>query len=55
MCTLRSAIEEADALGAPVTVVVPAGTYTLKSDFCQGTASVTAGKQTHADTLCLVP
>ena len=28
-CTLRSAVEEADALGAPVTVTVPAGTYRL--------------------------
>ncbi len=28
-CTLRSAVEEADALEAPVTVVVPAGTYRL--------------------------
>ena len=28
-CTLRSAVEEADALEEPVTVIVPAGTYRL--------------------------
>ncbi len=29
MCTLRSAVEEADALAEPVTVILPAGTYRL--------------------------
>jgi hypothetical protein len=41
--------------GHRYTLVVPAGTYTLKSDFCSGTATVTAGKQTSADTICPVP
>jgi hypothetical protein len=34
---------------------LPAGSYALKSDFCTGTATVTAGKQTMADTVCPVP
>jgi hypothetical protein len=34
---------------------LPAGTYTLKSDFCAGTATVRAGKQTVANTYCDVP
>jgi hypothetical protein len=41
--------------GASYTLVVPAGTYTLQSDFCRGTATVTAGQQTQADTVCPVP
>jgi hypothetical protein len=41
--------------GHSYTLVVPAGTYTLKSDFCRGTATVTAATQTKADTVCPVP
>jgi hypothetical protein len=41
--------------GHSYTLVVPAGSYTLKSDFCQGTATVAAAKQTRADTVCPVP
>lgn len=41
--------------GHSYTLVVPAGTYTLKSDFCSGTATVTAGEQTAANTYCDVP
>lgn len=37
------------------TLVVPAGQYTLNSDFCRGTATVAAGEQTQADTICAVP
>lgn len=37
------------------TLVVPAGTYTLDSDGCHGSATVTAGKQTTANTYCLYP
>lgn len=37
------------------TLVVPAGKYTLASDGCHGTATVTAGKQTKANTYCLYP
>jgi hypothetical protein len=36
-------------------LVVPVGSYTLKSDFCSGSATVTAAGETHADTLCPVP
>jgi hypothetical protein len=41
--------------GHSYTLVVPAGSYTLTSDFCHGTATVTAAKQTRADTVCPVP
>ena len=41
--------------GHSYTLVLPAGSYTLKSNFCTGSATVTAGKQTHADTFCAVP
>jgi hypothetical protein len=41
--------------GQSYTLVVPAGTYTLTSDFCRGTATVTAGEQTTANTYCDVP
>jgi hypothetical protein len=34
---------------------VPAGTYTLTSGPCRGQATVTAGRQTTADTLCAFP
>lgn len=34
--------------------VVPAGSYTLSAGFCRGTATVTAGRTTHADTVCPV-
>ncbi len=37
------------------TLVVPAGRYTLASGGCHGTATVTAGKQTKANTYCLYP
>jgi len=43
-------------VGRSYTVVLPAGGYTLRSSgFCSGTATVTAGKQTVADTVCLLP
>jgi hypothetical protein len=41
--------------GHSYTLVVPAGSYALKSDFCQGTATVVAAKQSRADTVCPVP
>lgn len=41
--------------GDSYTLVVPAGSYKLMSGFCRGTATVTAGKQTQADTNCPVP
>jgi hypothetical protein len=41
--------------GQSYTLVVPAGQYTLDSDFCRGMATVTAGRQTQADTTCAVP
>lgn len=41
--------------GHSYTLVVPAGGYTLTSDFCRGTATVTAGQQSQADTVCPVP
>jgi hypothetical protein len=41
--------------GHSYTLVLPAGTYTLKSDFCTGMATVAAGQQTAADTVCSVP
>jgi hypothetical protein len=37
------------------TLVVPAGSYTLRSDFCQGTATVRPGEQTTANTYCNYP
>ena len=37
------------------TLVVPAGTYTLASDGCHGTATVKPGRQTKANTYCLYP
>jgi hypothetical protein len=46
---------ETVAGGQSYTLVVPAGTYSLQSDFCRGTATVTAGQQTQADTVCPVP
>jgi len=36
-------------------LVVPAGSYTLQSDGCRGSATATAGQETVADTDCLVP
>jgi hypothetical protein len=42
--------------GHSYTLVVPAGHYSLKSSSCGfGSATVTAGKQTHADVVCPVP
>jgi hypothetical protein len=41
--------------GHSYTLVVPAGAYKLKSDFCEGAATVAAAKQTRADTVCPVP
>jgi hypothetical protein len=41
--------------GHSYTLVVPAGQYTLNSDFCRGTATVASGQQTQADTICAVP
>ncbi len=43
------------AAGHSYTLVVPAGSYKLSSDFCFGSATVRAGKQTKADTVCPVP
>jgi hypothetical protein len=37
------------------TLVVPAGSYTLTSGVCRGTATVTAGRETEADTNCDYP
>jgi len=37
------------------TLVVPAGTYTLSARFCRGQATVTAGRQTKANTICAFP
>jgi hypothetical protein len=37
------------------TLVVPAGSYTLASGACRGSATVTAGRQTKADTVCDYP
>jgi hypothetical protein len=42
--------------GHSYTLVVPAGRYSLKVSTCgSGSAEVTAGKQTHADSTCPVP
>ncbi|HEX4106527.1 MAG TPA: hypothetical protein VHX88_00245 [Solirubrobacteraceae bacterium] len=35
-------------------IVLPAGTYTLTGGFCRGTATVTAGAETHANVNCPV-
>ncbi len=37
------------------TLVVPAGKYGLASGDCHGSATVTAGKQSEANTYCLYP
>jgi hypothetical protein len=37
------------------TIVLPAGSYTLTAGFCRGSAKVTAGAETKADTVCPVP
>ena len=41
--------------GHSYTLVVPSGSYTLRSDGCRGRATVRAGEQTKADTFCLYP
>ncbi|HXY82006.1 MAG TPA: hypothetical protein VEH55_11600 [Gaiellaceae bacterium] len=41
--------------GQSYTLVLPAGSYTLSSGSCRGAATVTAGRQSRADTLCYVP
>jgi hypothetical protein len=41
--------------GHSYTLVVPAGNYTLQSNFCRGSATVTAAKRTRANTYCYVP
>lgn len=41
--------------GHSYTLVVPAGTYTLNAHFCRGQATVTAGRQTAANTICAFP
>jgi hypothetical protein len=41
--------------GQSYTLVLPAGSYTFSSGFCRGAATVTAGLQSRADTLCDVP
>ncbi len=43
------------AAGQSYSFVVPAGTYTLSSGYCRGSASVGAGQTTTADTVCPVP
>ena len=37
------------------TLVVPAGSYALKSGGCRGMATVKAGRETKANTYCLYP
>lgn|GEM_PF-4621202 len=37
------------------TLVVPAGSYTLRSGACSGSATVRAGRRTTADTYCRYP
>jgi hypothetical protein len=41
--------------GHSYTLVVPAGKYTLNARFCRGQATVTAGRQTAANTICAFP
>ncbi len=41
--------------GDAYTLVVPAGSYTLRSGGCRGTATVAAGQQTNANISCLYP
>lgn len=41
--------------GRSYTLVLPAGSYTLRSDGCRGRATVRNGQQTKADTFCLYP
>jgi hypothetical protein len=43
------------AAGQSYAIVVAAGTYTLSAGSCRGSAVVTAGAATHADTVCDVP
>jgi hypothetical protein len=46
---------QAVAGGHSYTLVVPAGSYTLRANGCTGSATVTAGRQTTANTYCLLP
>ena len=41
--------------GQSYTLVLPAGSYVLSSGFCRGAVTVTAGRQSKADTHCDVP
>lgn len=41
--------------GQSYTLVLPAGSYALSSGFCRAAVTVTAGRQSRADTLCFVP
>ena len=41
--------------GESYTLVLPAGSYALTSGFCRAAVTVTAGRETKADTLCHVP
>lgn len=43
------------AAGQSYAFVVRPGRYALKAGFCGGVATVTAGRSTHADTVCDVP
>ncbi|HWH10253.1 MAG TPA: hypothetical protein VG165_03935 [Solirubrobacteraceae bacterium] len=43
------------AAGQSYAIVVPAGSYTLTAGSCRGSAVVTQGATTHADTVCAVP
>jgi hypothetical protein len=41
--------------GQSYTLVLPAGSYALSSGFCRAAVTVTAGRESRADTLCDVP
>ena len=41
--------------GQSYTLVSPAGSYALRSGFCQAAVTVSAGSESKADTLCYVP
>jgi hypothetical protein len=49
------AARETVAGGHSYTLVVPAGSYALRSGACRGRATVSAGRRTKADTFCLYP
>jgi hypothetical protein len=51
----REAGAERAAGGHGYALVLPAGSYTLRAGGCRGTATVTAGRRTRADSFCDVP